>query len=114
MMTWDIKSGWWNDGCYTDDSAVAAESPYKTNRALTHRVPYGPRMSNGRCIAECEKGGYSIAGTEFGSECYCGNKIGNGHVKAEKGGCDSECTAASGFGLNCGGKNKLTVWRKVI
>lgn len=66
-------------------------------------------MSNGACTAACDVAGYTVAGTEFGAECFCGDDIGNDHAKASSG-CSMPCNAASGE--VCGGPDRLTVWKR--
>ncbi|ODO07533.1 glucan endo-1,3-alpha-glucosidase agn1 [Cryptococcus wingfieldii CBS 7118] len=51
------------------------------------------------CVNECTKLGYTMAGTEFGDECYCANSYsGNGGGLAD----DSTC------GMGCGGDSSET------
>ena len=92
--------GWTIDGCYSDSQSA---------RALEYRANIGGEMDNGRCTAACDAAGYSIAGTEFGAECFCGNGIGGNHQKATSG-CSMPCNAAAGE--ICGGPDRLTVWRR--
>lgn len=32
-------------------------------------------MTNELCISACQSRGYSLAGLEFGQECWCGNSL---------------------------------------
>lgn len=60
-------------GCYTDDTI---------NRALPIS---GPIASGGLtpagCQTSCTELGYRLAGVEYASECWCGNKIASAQIK---------------------------------
>lgn len=59
----DLTSkGWGYMGCGTDNYY---------NRALTGASQSNDKMTNENCVAFCESKGFSIAGTEYGRECYC-------------------------------------------
>lgn len=92
--------GWTKEGCYADSAA---------SRALSYRANIGSEMSNGKCTAACDAAGYTLAGTEFGAECFCSNTIENDHGPASSG-CNMPCNAASGE--VCGGPDRLTVWKR--
>ncbi|KAI9439174.1 WSC domain-containing protein [Lactarius indigo] len=61
--------GLWNGlGCYND--SVSA-------RALQVRVDAG-NTTVGSCVAACQAQGFSLAGVEFGRECWCGSQLQHG------------------------------------
>ncbi|KAH9032999.1 WSC domain-containing protein [Lactarius pseudohatsudake] len=61
--------GLWNGlGCYND--SVSA-------RALQVRVEAGS-TTVGSCVAACQAQGFSLAGVEFGRECWCGSQLQHG------------------------------------
>ncbi|KAH8985362.1 WSC domain-containing protein [Lactarius akahatsu] len=61
--------GLWNGlGCYND--SVSA-------RALQVRVEAG-NTTVGSCVAACQAQGFSLAGVEFGRECWCGSQLQHG------------------------------------
>ncbi|KAH8985361.1 WSC domain-containing protein [Lactarius akahatsu] len=61
--------GLWNGlGCYTD--SVSA-------RALQVRVEAGNTTVES-CVAACQAQGFSLAGVEFGRECWCGSQLQHG------------------------------------
>lgn len=63
-------------------------------------------MTVARCTEGCTGGGYSIAGLEFGRECFCGEGLGEGVQMTEEG-CDMRCVGnATEF---CGGATRLDV-----
>ena len=51
-------------GCYNDNVA---------GRILPFQAYVSQQNENGMCMQACLKGGYTFAGTEYQSECYCGN-----------------------------------------
>ncbi|KAL9113797.1 MAG: hypothetical protein Q9227_002243 [Pyrenula ochraceoflavens] len=51
-------------GCYQDNVA---------GRILPHQAYVSQQNTNGMCMEACLEGGYTFAGTEYQSECYCGN-----------------------------------------
>lgn len=60
------------------------------------------------CVAECSDRGYSIAGAEFGRECWCGNSL---SVEAEKLGdefCGMRCIGDES--QLCGGVGYIVVY----
>ena len=56
-----LPAGWSSVGCVSDNSA----------RALTGFSVTNDQMTYDSCISTCAAQGYSIAGIEYGSECYC-------------------------------------------
>ncbi|WWC59704.1 uncharacterized protein I303_102266 [Kwoniella dejecticola CBS 10117] len=67
--TINLPTGWTTYG-------VVAEGT--TGRALTYTLWSDPSNTIESCANGCAALGYSIAGTEYSSECYCGNSFSNG------------------------------------
>jgi len=93
-------SGFSYVGCYKDSSA----------RTLTGEtfVNLGQVSSTG-CVNHCASKGFSIAGTEYGGECFCGNSL----TKIEKlseDKCGMACKGAPNE--KCGGSWALSVYTK--
>ncbi|OCF58564.1 hypothetical protein L486_03051 [Kwoniella mangroviensis CBS 10435] len=77
-------------------------------RALTYTLWSSSTNTVESCAAGCAAAGYSIAGTEYSAECYCGNSFSNG------GGAilsdDAAFMACSGdLAQMCGGPSVLSV-----
>lgn len=90
-------------GCFTE-----APSP---NRALSGAHLIDPTMTVEMCESFCSAGGFSIFGTEFADECYCGDSLGFGSSIAPGG--NSECTmtcVGNYTELACGDANRLSVY----
>jgi len=59
-------------GCYKDQG-----DPYGTRgRDLSGYMFSSPNMTTELCISECRKRGFAFAGTQYGSQCFCGNSYG--------------------------------------
>ncbi|KAK6605961.1 WSC domain-containing protein [Botrytis cinerea] len=95
-------SGYSYAGCYADQ---------ESNRALSGvtfaDVGVGA-VSSTACVAYCEGKGYSVAGTEYGGQCFCGQNLPSQTLNA------SECAMACEGDANeiCGGSLALSVYSK--
>ncbi|ATZ51432.1 hypothetical protein BCIN_07g00710 [Botrytis cinerea B05.10] len=95
-------SGYSYAGCYADQ---------ESNRALSGvtfaDVGVGA-VSSTACVAYCEGKGYSVAGTEYGGQCFCGQNLPSQTLNA------SECVMACEGDANeiCGGSLALSVYSK--
>ncbi|WWC85175.1 uncharacterized protein L201_000032 [Kwoniella dendrophila CBS 6074] len=95
--TLTLPSGWSSTGCYAEG---------KTGRALDG-YSYSGILNTATCINYCKNKGYSMAGLEYGGECYCDNAFRNG-AGALATTCNMPCNG--GPGENCGGANVLQVY----
>lgn len=92
---------WTYLGCYTDAAHTRTLlNVQAANNALTVEI----------CIAACANGGYTLAGVEFGSQCWCDTTLHNGGGPAADGntGCNMACQGNSAE--ICGGSNRLSVY----
>jgi hypothetical protein len=96
--------GWTSAGCYADQLG--------NSRALTgiKFANVGSSMTTSKCIAYCSSKGYSIAGTEFGGQCFCDNKFQTAATKLDASKCAMKCQGDAT--QTCGGSNALTVYTK--
>lgn len=84
-------------GCVVDDV-------YKRVLAVLKASEDG--MTITRCTESCKADGFSIAGVEYGRECFCGDGLGEDVVMTEEG-CDMRCAGnATEF---CGGAARMDV-----
>ena len=97
------EQGWGYVGCGTDNYY---------NRILTGANTAKDDMTNDKCVAFCDSKGFSIAGTEFGRECYCGNSIpdSGAPVPGVPGNCKMPC--AGDESQMCGGAGNLGLYKK--
>lgn len=84
-------------GCYTEGTST---------RALSAVSTAGEDMTVEKCATFCN--GYSYMGTEYSSECYCGNSISDGAVLTSNG-CLMAC--AGNQDEYCGGPNRLSFYK---
>ncbi|KAG5926899.1 hypothetical protein E4U53_002961 [Claviceps sorghi] len=85
-------------GCFKDASI----------RVLSGKTrPDLGRISNKNCVAYCKGAGFTLAGTEYGGQCYCGNEL-MGSEKIDESACHIAC---EGDGADvCGGSWALSVY----
>nr|XP_019007470.1 uncharacterized protein I206_07728 [Kwoniella pini CBS 10737]OCF46251.1 hypothetical protein I206_07728 [Kwoniella pini CBS 10737] len=82
-------------------------------RALTENSLVDDSMSIETCTSFCQSNGFSLAGLEFGNECYCGNSFSNGgSASTLSTQCYMKC--AGNKGENCGGPNAIALWSAPI
>uniref|UniRef100_A0A4W4GC45 WSC domain-containing protein n=1 Tax=Electrophorus electricus TaxID=8005 RepID=A0A4W4GC45_ELEEL len=78
------------------------------DRALKGMVFYDFRkMTSTLCQDTCTESGYQYAGLEYGSECYCGNRVTSARMKEEE--CNLDCKGEKGS--VCGGVARLSVYK---
>ncbi|KAL7931169.1 heme peroxidase [Trichoderma chlorosporum] len=86
-------------GCQTEGNGT---------RALTGASTAGGTMSNEACATFCDD--FAYFGTEYSSECYCGNTLAPSSLKAAASDCNMLC---SGNDLEyCGAGNRLSLYTK--
>lgn len=86
--------------CYTDSTNS------RTLRSSQSVDGGSSNMTVAGCTSACQAAGYSLAGVEFGSECWCDNNIHNSASVAQSG-CSMPCSGDPN--LYCGGQVRLNV-----
>ncbi|KAJ0165994.1 WSC domain-containing protein [Colletotrichum tanaceti] len=81
-----LPSKWSYLGCHTDSPSA---------RGLSGASLHGDDMSQEKCIQFCDGNGYSVAGVEWGRECYCGYLLASSSVKAPEEDCSKPCAGNS-------------------
>lgn len=99
-----LPEGWKTLGCYSDnlDNRVLSGITFAYWGAANG-------ISTSGCVAYCDQQGFSIAGTEYGSQCFCGTSLQGSNLQAASM-CDMPCD-----GLEseiCGGSLTLSVYQK--
>ncbi|WWC57722.1 uncharacterized protein I303_100256 [Kwoniella dejecticola CBS 10117] len=80
-----------------------------SGRALTGASTTDPAMTVAMCTAFCASGGFTMAGVEYGQECYCGNSLVNGaSTSLVSGECKMACAGDST--AICGGPNAINLY----
>ncbi|KAG2165383.1 hypothetical protein JADG_005122 [Aureobasidium aubasidani] len=85
-------------GCYTDSGT----------RTLATMVYDSPSNTIEKCTTACANAGYTIAGMEYGSQCWCDNQLGPYTQKALDLGCSQACPGNASE--TCGQSNRLSVY----
>ncbi|KAK4222198.1 hypothetical protein QBC38DRAFT_513108 [Podospora fimiseda] len=123
---WDTVTVWQTKTVYADDAAPTKSAEkegaqiagfqyvgcYKdiSNRVLTGKIlPKLGDVSNTNCVNFCSEKGFSVAGTEYGGECYCGNAL-NKLEKLDDSKCSFTCKGDAS--QKCGGDWALSLYTK--
>lgn len=113
---WSLYTQYSPSGCYVDPvSPKRLLSGIKLANAEV-MFPGQGGWSSTRCVAYCDKQGYSMAGTEYGGQCFCGNDFTSG-VQAQAADIDGQakkcdrCCEGDRKEL-CGGVGTITVFKK--
>jgi hypothetical protein len=88
------------EGCWADGTALGRDLPTYLGNSGASGTGYTPST----CTAACKSAGYSYAGVQNSTECWCGNSFGRYGRSSI---CTSACTADTS--QNCGG-----VWAQSV
>ncbi|KAL2199244.1 glyoxal oxidase like protein [Corynascus similis CBS 632.67] len=94
----DLPEGWSYHGCWVDG---------KQGRILPHQLPDSQTNSQAACASACDEAGYSISGTEYAVQCFCGNAIYNGGAETDDADCSTPCPGAPDE--KCGAGDRLSI-----
>lgn len=95
-----LPAGWTSTGCFSD-----TVNP----RSLGTRSEWwGVPITSSNCVKHCDSIGKSIAGTEYGGQCFCGNQL--IHSVAAPGKCNFPCVGNQKE--QCGGSATLSIYTK--
>lgn len=91
-------------------SFLTLSSPISdTVGSRTLPFPVGvPSNTMESCTSACYDAGYSIAGTEYSAECWCGTSIQGGGAPAAASDCNMPCSGDNT--QSCGGPNRLNLY----
>ena len=95
-----FPAGWSYQGCYVDGL---------NGRILNHQQPDNAQNTLQVCVQACATAGYTIAGIEYGVECYCDNAIYNGGApSANQNDCNFVCPGNTLE--DCGAGNRMSLY----
>ncbi|KAL7277999.1 hypothetical protein ACG7TL_007952 [Trametes sanguinea] len=98
-----VKAGlptpWSYAACYVDNAF---------GRIMSTQLPDNQQVTVESCIISCQSQNFSLAGLEFGVQCFCGNTLIDGAVPGEEDTCNMACGGNSTEA--CGGPNRLSVY----
>ncbi|KAK6341497.1 hypothetical protein TWF696_008569 [Orbilia brochopaga] len=100
--TYPGGSGWVYQSCIQDSfnsAGHALQGPY----GATGQTP-------AQCIVTCQGLGFSLAGVQYGGECWCGNTILNGNGPAPEGECSKLCTSDNT--MVCGNSFRMSLYAR--
>ena len=94
-----LPKSWTYKGCYVDN----------TNGRILNQEPDSSTLTVESCVQTCIGLGYSIAGMEYSTQCFCGNYVFDGGYLASQ---DSDCAMTCGGNSSeiCGGPNRMSVY----
>jgi len=97
-----FPTGWTDQGCWVDGV---------NGRILSNQLNDDPTMTLQSCVNKCVAGGYTIAGMEYGQQCFCDNFVYNGGAKAAtQADCNMNC--AGNPAQKCGAGGRITMYSK--
>ncbi|KAH6711606.1 hypothetical protein BKA61DRAFT_554745 [Leptodontidium sp. MPI-SDFR-AT-0119] len=97
-----FPTGWTSQGCWVDGL---------TGRILTKQQPDNAQNTLESCVQTCAGLGYTIAGAEYGTECYCDNFVYNGGaLAAAQTDCNIPCPGKSSE--MCGAGGRISMYSK--
>jgi hypothetical protein len=94
-----LPTGWKYDGCYTEGS---------NGRALSNQEAGGNTNTVESCIQTCISAGYTVAGLEYSSQCFCDNYLNNGAAPTDASKCNMAC--AGNPNEICGAGDILSIY----
>jgi hypothetical protein len=96
-------SGWSYAGCFSDNLGNRVLTGITFANIGNHEV------TNTKCINYCGAKGFSMAGTEFGGQCFCGNELSSMSSKLDETSCNMPCEGDRT--QTCGGGLALCVFK---
>ena len=93
-----LPEGWDYQGCWIDGNQ---------GRILQYQVPDSQTNSPAACANACLAAGYTVSGTEYAVQCFCGNAVYNGGVKTADSDCNTACPGAPG--QICGAGDRMSI-----
>jgi len=99
----DDIPGFTYSGCFSD-----TKSGTRVLSGVTFANVGEHAVSNTKCTAYCGAAGYSLAGTEYGGQCFCGNEL-VGSAALNESRCEMPCEGDAKE--TCGGSLALSVYK---
>ncbi|KAK3940061.1 glyoxal oxidase-like protein [Diplogelasinospora grovesii] len=93
-----VPAGWSYQGCWIDGA---------NGRILPYQAPDNNALTTEGCAQLCNSQGYTISGTEYASQCFCGNALYNGAAKAPESDCSTPCSGNPNEKCGAGGRMSI-------
>lgn len=87
-------------GCWTDNTNNVRTFPYQAYDSSSNTIEL--------CTSTCASQGYTIAGLEYASQCFCGNNLTAYAQQTVDSGCTQPCAGNSSE--SCGNGNRLSLY----
>lgn len=97
----EVPGNWRYIGCFKDSQTRVLQGSNMGDSTIGD-------MTNARCVQHCQEKGYSYAGTENRSECWCGKVLQSGSTKLPDSACAMPCQSSETE--CCGGAWKISVY----
>lgn len=95
-----IPANWKYDGCWVDNL---------NGRIMAHQQPDNQALTAESCVNTCIGLGYTVAGMEYGVQCFCDNSISNGGALAQnQADCNIPCPGNAAE--ECGAGNRMNIY----
>lgn len=96
-----FPAGWSSQGCWVDETGA---------RTLSFQAPDSETLTPQSCASTCNSAGYIVSGTEYSTQCFCGNGVENNATQAPASDCNMACAGDSS--QFCGAGNRLSIVSK--
>lgn len=96
-----FPTGWSSQGCWVDGAQ---------GRILSFQAADSATMTPQSCASTCNSAGYIVSGTEYSTQCFCGNGIVNNGTQAPASDCNMPCGGDAT--QDCGAGNRLSIVSK--
>ncbi|KAJ3069113.1 hypothetical protein HDU98_007813 [Podochytrium sp. JEL0797] len=100
--TYPTIPNWTFQNCYLDNA---------NTRTLASQVWNVSPFTISACVAKCAASGFTYAGAEFGSQCFCGSGLNSSALVVESSHCEDPCQGDST--QICGGSGYISVYALV-
>ena len=95
----NLPTGWQYNGCYIDQAQ---------GRILSYQANDNVNLTIESCVATCTAQGYTVAGVEYGVQCFCDNFLRNGAALTSASDCNVNCGGDSTE--KCGAGNRMSIY----
>jgi hypothetical protein len=95
----NLPESWQYSGCWIDQAQ---------GRILLNQLPDSDNLTHTNCINECASRGFTIAGAQYSSQCFCGRALYGGAAMTEESQCSMPCSG-NAF-EKCGAGNRMSVF----
>lgn len=93
-----IVNGFTYQGCQTDSGGA---------RVLKDKNTWSKNMTSTACASFCT--GYQYFGTEYSTECYCGNELAVASITTQESDCWMQCSGDAK--ATCGGTSRISLYK---